>query len=91
MQNCFGVTIPKSASGQAYSGQAVSITDRSSWRAGDILCYSDGSKISHVAMYIGNGQMIHALNEKYDTFIQSVDYYERWDTSNRLVRVRRMF
>ncbi len=91
MKNCFGVSIPLSASGQGYSGQAVSLSDRSSWKQGDILAYSDGSRITHVAMYIGNGQLIHALNEKYDTFVQGVDYYESWDTGNRLVAVRRYF
>lgn len=90
MKNCFGITIPRSAAGQASAGQAVSLYDRASWKPGDILCYTDGSSYSHVAIYIGNGQLIHALNPKRGTFVQSVDQYEGWD-QNTLARVRRFF
>ena len=61
----------------------------SSWQVGDLIFFSNGSKVSHVGLYLGNGQMMHALNEKYDTVIQSVTYYENWDPGNYLVSVRR--
>lgn len=89
LQQCFGVSIPKPAASQGNGGKSISISDRSAWQPGDILAYSDGSGVSHVALYIGNGQLMHALNSKYDTVVQGVDYYERWDSGNRLVAVKR--
>ncbi|MBQ8803587.1 MAG: C40 family peptidase [Tyzzerella sp.] len=88
MENLYGVSIAKGTAGQAAGGTAVSLYDRSSWKAGDILCYKSGGRVSHVAIYLGDGKMIHALSEKYDTFVQDVDTYERWD-SNTLSSVRR--
>ncbi len=50
-----GVSIPHSAALQASSGTPVSISDL---RPGDLVFYY--SPISHVAMYIGHGQVVHA-------------------------------
>ncbi len=85
----FGVSIPRVAASQGAGGKAISKSNRSAWQPGDILCYSNGSRISHVALYIGNGKIMHALNTRYDTVIQGVDYYESWDPGNYLVTVRR--
>ena len=49
------------------------------WRPGDPLCYSTGGLIGHVAICLGDGMLMHALNEKYGTLIQSMEYYESWD------------
>lgn len=86
---CLGVSIPRLAQQQAVSGKAVSIRDRSKWKPGDILVYSSGRQASHVALYLGNNQLMHALNTKYDTLIQDVDYYEIWDSGTTLTGVRR--
>ena len=67
----------------------MSVSNRYHWQPGDILCYSSGGSIEHVALYLGDGMLMHALNPKYGTLIQSVDYYEKWDSSNYLVGVRR--
>ena len=40
-------------------------------------------------LYLGDGKLMHALNSKYGTLIQGVDYYETWDKGNSLVGVRR--
>ncbi len=92
MKNYFCVSIPKAASAQGNGGTSISVSDRASWKPGDILCYTyrgGGSTIRHVALYLGNGKMMHALNEKYDTIIQDVDYYERWDPKTSLRSVKR--
>ena len=63
-------------------------------KPGDLIFWSkDGTDegVYHVAIYIGNGQMIHALSSKYDTLIQGVDYYERWDSKTSLYCVKRIF
>jgi cell wall-associated NlpC family hydrolase len=50
-----GVSLPHSSRSQSGMGQAVS---RDSLQPGDLLFYY--SPTSHVAMYVGNGQMVHA-------------------------------
>jgi cell wall-associated NlpC family hydrolase len=50
-----GVSLPHSSRSQSGMGQAVS---RDQLQPGDLLFYY--SPTSHVAMYIGNGQMVHA-------------------------------
>ena len=88
LQNEFGISVARTAAGQASGGASVSVSDRSTWKAGDILCYKNNGSYNHVAIYLGNGQMIHALNSKYGTFIQNVDTYEGWDDNN-LASVKR--
>jgi cell wall-associated NlpC family hydrolase len=50
-----GVSLPHSSKSQAGMGRAVSVSEL---QPGDLLFYY--SPTSHVAMYIGNGQMVHA-------------------------------
>lgn len=87
----FGISLPRTAGEQAGRGTTVSKNDRSAWKPGDLLFYKENGRISHVAIYLGDGQMIHALSTKYDTLIQSVDYYESWDPKTSLYCVRRYF
>ena len=89
MANYCGKYIPNGAAAQGVNGTAVSMSDRSQWQEGDILAYSDGRRITHVALYLGSGQMMHALSTEYGTIVQGVDQYESWDSGNYLVSVRR--
>ncbi len=86
---CLGVSIPRLAEQQAVGGKTVNVQNRSQWKPGDILVYSSGGRASHVALYLGNNQLMHALNSKYNTIIQDVDYYEWWDSNTRLTGIRR--
>ncbi|MBO5059826.1 MAG: C40 family peptidase [Clostridia bacterium] len=52
-----GVSIGRSASSQYSSGVSVS---RSNLQPGDLVFFSRGGGISHVAIYAGNGQVLHA-------------------------------
>jgi peptidoglycan DL-endopeptidase CwlO len=54
-----GVSLPRSSSAQFGHGQPVS---SSQLQPGDLLFY--GSPISHVAMYIGDGMVVHASNPR---------------------------
>ncbi|MGL4831637.1 MAG: C40 family peptidase [Propionibacteriaceae bacterium] len=51
-----GVGIPRTAGGQLGSGTPVSMSEL---QPGDVLVYNGGS---HAAIYVGNGQVVHALN-----------------------------
>ncbi len=52
-----GVALPHSSSAQMSSGSSVS---SSALQPGDLVFYY--SPVSHVGMYIGNGQIVHAAN-----------------------------
>ena len=43
-------------------------------RPGDLLFYGSGSRINHVAMYIGDGQIVHASTERTGIKTSSYDY-----------------
>lgn len=53
----YGHSLPHNAAAQASVTRSVS-----SPKPGDLFFYSNGSRINHVAMYIGNGLVIHASN-----------------------------
>ncbi|WP_226679005.1 C40 family peptidase [Mesobacillus jeotgali] len=57
-----GVKLPRTAS-EMYSKAGTKVT---SYQPGDLLFYatSGGKKVTHVAIYIGNGQMIHSATSK---------------------------
>lgn len=57
----FGYSLNRSSYTQVYNGTAVSMDNL---QPGDLLFYKyGGSTISHVAIYIGGGQIIHASTE----------------------------
>lgn len=57
MQHGAGISMNRSSGSQATQGHAVS---SSQMQPGDLLFYSGGSGINHVAMYIGDGKIVHA-------------------------------
>ena len=61
MSKAASIQLPHSSGGQASYGQEVS---REEMRPGDLIFYDNGSRINHVAMYIGDGQVVHASTEK---------------------------
>lgn len=50
-----GVSVPRTSQGQAHAGQRVPLAQA---QPGDLVVYR--SDASHVAMYVGNGQVVHA-------------------------------
>ena len=59
MQHGAGISMNRSSGSQATQGHAV---NSSQMQPGDLLFYSGGSGINHVAMYIGDGKIVHASN-----------------------------
>jgi cell wall-associated NlpC family hydrolase len=55
-----GVSLPHGSSLQYSATTRISL---SNIQRGDLLFYSQGSGIYHVAIYLGNGQVIHSLRE----------------------------
>ena len=77
----FGISLPHNAASQSGYGTAVSAD---TLQAGDLVFYSDGSGISHVAIYIGGGQIVHAANSTSGIIISSM-YYDTPACYRRLV------
>ncbi|MDD7388930.1 MAG: NlpC/P60 family protein [Lachnospiraceae bacterium] len=66
----YGVYLPHSSSGQSYCGTRVS---SSQMRPGDLVFYGSGG-INHVAIYIGDGMIVHAANTRRGIVINSWNY-----------------
>ncbi len=73
----FGKSIPRSSASQYASCTKIS---KSSLRAGDLVFFSNsssGGSVGHVAIYMGNGQIIHAANSSRGVCTDSLNssYY----------------
>ena len=56
----YGVTLPRTSREQVRAGSAVA-ADFRALRPGDLMLFAEpGEAISHVAIYVGNGRIIHA-------------------------------
>lgn len=66
-----GISIPRDSRSQAAGGTEVAL---SAIQPGDLLFYSNGGSINHVALYIGNGQVVHASTAKTGIKISSYNY-----------------
>lgn len=67
----YGVSLPHHAASQAQLGTKV---EYSSAQPGDLVFYAKNGRINHVAIYIGNGQVIHASSPKTGIKISSWNY-----------------
>ena len=67
----YGISLPHHAASQAQLGTKISLSEA---QPGDLVFYAKNGSINHVAIYIGNGQVIHASNPKTGIKISSVNY-----------------
>ena len=81
----FGIYVSGSTWGQLYDGVPVSYEDIV---PGDIILWGNGG-VSHSALYVGDGQMIHAANYSQGVILSSVDQW-RWGSGTYIVSVRRV-
>ncbi len=81
-----GKSISRSASTQIYDGVAVSYE---SAQPGDILSWGYGTSVTHSALYVGNGLMIHATNPKQGVILSNVDSWLR-GSGTSILSVRRI-
>jgi cell wall-associated NlpC family hydrolase len=75
-----GVSLPHSSSMQSQMGTPVS---RSELQPGDLLFFY--SPVSHVGMYIGNGQMVHASTSGQPVKVASIDAMPSYNSARRIV------
>lgn len=68
----FGVSLPHYSGSQAKMGKKVT---SATMKPGDLIFYAgSGGKINHVALYIGNGQVVHAASRKSGIKISTWNY-----------------
>lgn len=73
----FGVELPHSSAADRNQGYAVKGLENA--QPGDLICYS-----GHVALYMGNGQIVHASNERTGIKVSEADY-------RKILAIRRIF
>lgn len=76
----FGKELPHSSSSQASVGVKVNNPSIDNMLPGDIICYS-----GHVAIYIGDGKIVHASNHK-----DGIKISDKWNYT-KVIAVRRIF
>ncbi len=62
----FGIRLPRDSTSQRFVGTGVPYEEA---RPGDLICYA-----GHVAIYIGNGQIVHASTERTGIKITNATY-----------------
>ena len=88
-----GYVIPRDASQQVLAGDAVQILDESgkfneelalkNLKPADLLFFAGGrtSRITHVALYIGNGEFIHSAGTvRINSMLKDADNYDDFQT-----------
>ncbi len=73
----FGVELPHSSAADRSQGYAVKGLENA--LPGDLICYS-----GHVALYIGDGQIVHAASTKSGIIVSKADY-------RQILAIRRIF
>ena len=73
----FGVSLPHYTGSQEHSGTAVNSLAEA--QPGDLILYS-----GHVAIYLGNNQIVHASNPRYGITTGTATY-------RNIVAIRRIF
>lgn len=90
-----GITLPRSSSEQSKVGKLINCTwpnVGNTLQPGD-LCFfhtsdrngSSQNAVTHVAMYIGNNQLVHARSPRYGVMITSTSVYSRIVCARRVV------
>ena len=76
----FGHKLPRTSRNQANVGTKI---NESQLKPGDLVFYARGGRVYHVAMYAGNGKILHAANSRKGIIISNMKY----TTPYRYVRI----
>ena len=74
----FGISLPHNANTQRNYGTGYTLATA---RAGDLICYN-----GHIGIYIGNNQIVHAMNEANGMTVSTIGYNHK-----EILGVRRFF
>ncbi len=67
----YGISLPHYSVSQSQMGKKVSLSEA---KAGDLVFYAKGNTVNHVAIYLGNGQVVHASSPRTGIKISNVGY-----------------
>ena len=87
-KNSAGITLPRTSSAQSKYGKSVS---KSNLKAGDLIFFDtvgpNNGAVTHVGLYIGNGQFIHAASGQGKVVINNLNssYYVKAYVNSRRV------
>lgn len=70
-RNVAGITLKRTAAAQSTMGRRIALSDV---KPGDLVFYYNGDKIGHVAIYVGNGKIVHAKNPSAGIGIDNMYY-----------------
>jgi hypothetical protein len=86
-----GIELPRTSAKQALEGEEIG-KDLDGLRAGDVLTFAtEGSRVSHVGLYLGNGKFIHSASRGVQISVLSPDdvagrwWFKRWRGARRIV------
>ena len=65
----YGISLPHYSVSQSQMGTKVSLSEA---KAGDLVFYAKGNTVNHVAIYLGNGQVVHASSPRTGIKISTV-------------------
>ena len=83
----FGHYLPRTTTGLRNAGYEVS---QDNMQPGDIIVWSDnGYSATHVSIYVGSGNMVHAANGRLGVVLHSVSYWQSGGR-NRIISIRRI-
>lgn len=84
-----GVSLPRTSRQMAGAGIAVD-PSRRSLAVGDLMLFSQGGRISHVAIYAGNGRFIHSSSSGNGVRYDDLDTHRGKWFANHMVAARRV-
>lgn len=71
----YGYALPRVSRDMAASNALLSVTpNRTYLKAGDLVFYASGGRVDHVAMYIGDGKVVHASDYSTGVIISAYNY-----------------
>ena len=83
----FGYKISGTAQNLTSFGKKIDTSSHGSWKAGDLIMFgTSANNIGHVAIYTGNGKLVHALGKKWGIVETPVNY----GPSSNVVAARRI-
>lgn len=81
-----GTMVSRSSSTQVYDGLAINYEEA---KPGDILSWGYGNVVTHSALYVGDGLMIHATNPRQGVILSNVSSWTS-GSNTKILSVRRI-